>query len=81
VLSPRIASPSNFSVLTPRAQAAGGDEGRYGPGKIVERREQTPVLDVLPGLRGKACMNFGRFAVRYRIADNGVDISHDASVV
>ena len=58
------------------AAPAGGDEAGHAGGEAIERREDRLVAHVLRGLAGERRVYARRFAVRDRIADDGVTVGH-----
>jgi hypothetical protein len=47
-------------------------------GKAVYRRQDRPVVEVLPGLLRESGVDERRLAVRDGIAEDGVVVGHDA---
>jgi hypothetical protein len=69
----RLALERQCDVETARAAGAECPGGLY---ERVRRREQPLIGQILPGLARKLGVDLRRFAVRDRVADDGVLVRH-----
>ena len=53
-----------------------GNQGVHRASKIINRRQHSLILNILARQFSKGVMNDRRFAMRNRVANNGVKISH-----